>query len=160
MGTVLQDIVEKNHYRFVDEEMTWQEAVRQSCLSLVDDGSVDADYYKEIVACVEKYGPYVVFDHYVAMPHSQENAAGVHKTGIGFMVNKQIVDFGEDDGEQKVAKLFFTLAACNPDEHMNNIEQLTQIFMNEPLLDALMAATTPEEILEAEAKYPFEDDYC
>jgi PTS system ascorbate-specific IIA component len=94
------------------------------------------------------------------MPHSQENAEGVHKTGIGFMVNKQIVDFGEDDGEQKVAKLFFTLAACNPDEHMNNIEQLTQIFMNEPLLDALMAATTPEEILEAEAKYPFEDDYC
>ena len=52
MGTVLQDIVEKKHYRFVDEEMTWQEAVRQSCLSLVDDGSVDADYYKEIVACV------------------------------------------------------------------------------------------------------------
>jgi PTS system ascorbate-specific IIA component len=43
---------------------------------------------------------------------------------------------------------------------MNNIEQLTQIFMNEPLLDALMAATTPEEILEAEAKYPFVDDYC
>ena len=52
MGTVLQDIVEKKHYRFVDEEMTWQEAVRQSCLSLVDDGSVDADYYKEIVACL------------------------------------------------------------------------------------------------------------
>ena len=77
MGTVLQDIVEKKHYRFVDEEMTWQEAVRQSCLSLVDDGSVDADYYKEIVACVEKYGPYVVFDHYVAMPHSQENTGRV-----------------------------------------------------------------------------------
>ena len=95
----------------------------------------------------------------VAMPHSQENAEGVHKTGIGFMVNKQIVDFGEDDGEQKVAKLFFTLAACNPDEHMNNIEQLTQIFMNEPLLDALMEAETPEDILKAEADHPFQDDF-
>lgn len=159
MGTVLQDIVEKKHYRFVDEEMTWQEGVRQSCLSLVEDGSVDADYYKQIVACVEKYGPYVVFDHYVAMPHSQENAEGVHKTAIGFMVNKQIVDFGEDDGEKKVAKLFFTLAACDPDEHMNNIEQLMQIFMNEPLLDALMEAETPEDILKAEADHPFEDDF-
>ena len=42
---------------------------------------------------------------------------------------------------------------------MNNIEQLTQIFMNEPLLDALMEAETPEDILKAEADHPFEDDF-
>ncbi len=160
MSTVLQDIVNKKHYRFVDEEMTWQEAVRQSCLSLVDDGSVSSDYYKQINACIEKYGPYVVFDHYVAMPHTQENAEGVYKTGIGFMVNKKLVDFGEDDGEQKVAKLFFTLAACNPSEHMDNIVQLTEIFMNEPLLDALMEAETPEDILAAEAAHPYQDDFA
>ena len=160
MSTVLQDIVEKKHYLFVDEEMTWQEAVRRSALSLVEDGSVEADYYKQIVSCIEKYGPYVVFEHNVAMPHSSENAQGVHKTGIGFMVNKKMVDFGEEDGEKKEAKLFFTLAACNPEEHMHNIEQLSQIFMNEPLLDALMEANTPEDILKAEADHPFEDDFA
>ena len=100
----------------------------------------------------------MVFDHYVAMPHSQENAAGVHKTGIGFMVSKQVVDFGEDeDGEKKEAKLFFTLAACNPDEHLNNIQQLMGVFTNEELLDALMEANTHEDILAAEAKYPCEE---
>ena len=31
--------------------------------------------------------------------------------------------------------------------------------MNEELLDALAAARTPEEILEAEKKYPCEDDF-
>ncbi len=158
MATVLQTIVEKKHYKFIDEPVTWQEAVRLSAESLVADGSVDADYYQQIVDCITKYGPYVVFDHYVAMPHSQENAAGVHKTGIGFMVSKQVVDFGEDeDGEKKEAKLFFTLAACNPDEHMNNIQQLMGVFTNEELLDALMEANTPEDILAAEAKYPCEE---
>ncbi len=158
MATVLQTIVEKKHYKFIDERVTWQEAVRLSAESLVADGSVDADYYQQIVDCITKYGPYVVFDHYVAMPHSQENAAGVHKTGIGFMVSKQVVDFGEDeDGEKKEAKLFFTLAACNPDEHMNNIQQLMGVFTNEELLDALMEANTPEDILAAEAKYPCEE---
>ncbi|MCC8074726.1 MAG: PTS sugar transporter subunit IIA [Clostridiales bacterium] len=158
MATVLQTIVEKKHYKFIDEPVTWQEAVRLSTESLVADGSVDADYYQQIVDCITKYGPYVVFDHYVAMPHSQENAAGVHKTGIGFMVSKQVVDFGEDeDGEKKEAKLFFTLAACNPDEHMNNIQQLMGVFTNEELLDALMEANTPEDILAAEAKYPCEE---
>lgn len=160
MATVLQEIVEKKHYKFIDGEVTWQEAVRLSTQSLVADGSVDADYYKQIVSCIEKFGPYVVFEHYVAMPHSTENASGVYKTGIGFMVSKEIIDFGVDeDGEKKEAKLLFTLAACNPDEHLSNIQQLTEIFMNGPLLDALMEAETPEDILAAEEKHPFVDDY-
>lgn len=159
MASVLQTIVEKKHYKFVDSVESWQEGVRLSTESLVADGSVDADYYKQIVACIEKYGPYVVFEHYVAMPHSQENASGVHKTGIGFMRVKEEVSFGKDeDGEEKVAKLFFTLAACNPDEHLNNIQQLMEIFCNEDLLDALMEANTPEDILAAEAAHPSEED--
>ena len=159
MASVLQTIVEKKHYKFVDSVESWQEGVRLSAESLVADGSVDADYYKQIVACIEKFGPYVVFEHYVAMPHSQENASGVHKTGIGFMRVKEEVSFGKDeDGEEKVAKLFFTLAACNPEEHLNNIQQLMGVFCNEDLLDALMAANTPEDILAAEAAYPIEED--
>ena len=117
MASVLQTIVEKKHYAFVDRLDSWQQGVELSAKSLVADGSVDEDYYKQIVDCIEKYGPYVVFDHYVAMPHSQENAKGVHKTGIGFMRVKEPVSFGKDeDGEEKLAKLFFTLAACNPDD--------------------------------------------
>ena len=146
MASVLQTIVEKKHYKFVDSVESWQEGVRLSAESLVADGSVDADYYKQIVACIEKYGPYVVFEHYVAMPHSQENASGVHKTGIGFMRVKEEVSFGKDeDGEEKVAKLFFTLAACNPDEHLNNIQQLMGVFCNEELLDALADALGNED---------------
>lgn len=158
MASVLQTIVEKKHYKFVDHVDTWQEAVKLSTESLVADGSVDANYYEQIVNCITKFGPYVVFEHWVAMPHSQENASGVHKTGIGFMRVKDEVSFGKDeDGEEKVAKLFFTLAACNPEEHLNNIQQLMGIFMNEDLLDALIAAETPEDILAAEIAHPIEE---
>lgn len=158
MASVLQTIVEKKHYKFVDHVDTWQEAVKLSTESLVADGSVDANYYEQIVNCITKFGPYVVFEHWVAMPHSQENASGVHKTGIGFMRVKDEVSFGQDeDGEEKVAKLFFTLAACNPEEHLNNIQQLMGIFMNEELLDALIAAETPEDILAAEIAHPIEE---
>ena len=160
MASVLQTIVEKKHYRFIDGEgVTWQEAVRLSAESLVADGSVDEDYYKQIVACIEKYGPYVVFDHNVAMPHTTENAEGAHKTGIGFMVSEKLIDFGVDeDGEEKKANLFFTLSAASSEEHMDNIQQLSSIFMNDPLLDAMAAARTPEDILEAEKNYPCEED--
>ena len=160
MGTVLQDIVEKKHYLFIDGEgVTWQEAVRLSALSLVADGSVSENYYKQIVECIEKYGPYVVFDHNVAMPHTTENAEGAYGTGIGFMVSEKMIDFGYDeDGEKKEANLFFTLSASNPDEHTENIMQLSQIFVNDDLLDALAAARTPEDILAAEANFPCEEE--
>ncbi len=158
--TILQKIVERGHYKFVDRVDSWQEAVKLSCESLAETGFVSPDYYKQIVDCIEKYGPYVVFDHYVAMPHSQEGAEGANQTAVGFMRVKEDVDFGKDeDGEQKIARLFFTLAAKDPNEHLDNMQQLMAIFTNEPLLDALMEADTPEDILAAEAKYPPEEDF-
>ena len=159
MSTVLQTIVEKGHYKFIDGEgVTWQEAVKLSTESLIADGTVSADFYQQIVACIEKYGPYVVFEHNVAMPHTQENATGAYKTGIGFLASKKMISFGKDeDGEEKEANLLFTISSTNPDEHMANITQLAAIFMNEDLLDALAAAETPEDILEAEKKYPCEE---
>ena len=158
--SVLKDIVEKKHYRFIDGEgVTWQEGVRLSAESLVADGTVSPGYYKQIIACIEKYGPYVVFEHNIAMPHTTENAEGAFKTGVGFMVCEKMIDFGKDeDGEQKEANLFFTLSAANPEEHMNNISQLSDIFMNDELIDALAAARTPEDILAADEKYNTEEE--
>ena len=157
--TILQKIVERGHYKFVDRVDSWQEAVKLSCESLAKTGYVSENYYQQIVDCIEKYGPYVVFEHYVAMPHSQEGAEGAEKTAVGFLRVKEDVDFGKDeDGEQKIARLFFTLAAKDPNEHLDNMQQLMQIFTNEPLLDALMEANTPEDILKAEADYPPEDE--
>jgi Phosphotransferase system mannitol/fructose-specific IIA domain (Ntr-type) len=158
--SILQKIVRRGHYKFVDHVDSWQEGVRLSTESLVKTGYVSENYYQQIVDCIEKYGPYVVFEHYVAMPHSQEGAEGANQTAVGFMRVKEDVDFGKDeDGEDKIARLFFTLAAKDPNEHLDNMQQLMAIFTNEPLLDALMEANTPEDILAAEAKYPPEEDY-
>ncbi|MBQ8963458.1 MAG: PTS sugar transporter subunit IIA [Clostridia bacterium] len=157
--TILQKIVERGHYKFVDRVDSWQEAVKLSCESLAKTGYVSDSYYQQIVDCIEKYGPYVVFEHYVAMPHSQEGAEGAEKTAVGFLRVKEDVYFGKDeDGEDKYARLFFTLAAKDPNEHLDHIQQQMQIFTNEPLLDALMAADTPEDILKAEKDFPPEEE--
>lgn len=157
--SILKKIVERGHYMFVDRVDSWQEGVRLSTESLVKTGYVSENYYQQIVDCIEKYGPYVVFDHLIAMPHSQEGAEGAFKTGVGFLRVKEDVDFGKDeDGEQKIARLFFTLAAKDPSEHIDNIQQLMNVFCNDELIDALLVADTPEDILAAEAKYPCEEE--
>lgn len=158
MESVLKTIIAEKHFRFEDHVDSWQEAIRLSTLSLVADGSVEEDYYRQIVNSIEKYGPYVIFDHQVAMPHSQESVTGVYKSGIGFLRVKEPVSFGKDEeGQEKTAQLFFTLASRGPLDHLNTIQQLAALFCNEDLLDALIAAETPEAVLEAEATYVFEN---
>ena len=114
--------------------------------------SIEANYKEDIVACVEKYGPYIVLMPNIAMPHSQEGAEGVHKTSIGFMKLDKPVSFDPEDPE-KDAQLFFTLASCNPEQHMNNMVRLSELLMNEEVVAALLKAETPEDLLEIQKQY-------
>ena len=90
---MLREFVEQKHYKFAPGADSWQDAIRMSCESLEADGTVEANYKEDIIACVEKYGPYIVIMPNIAMPHSQEGAQGVHKTAIGFMKLDKPVSF-------------------------------------------------------------------
>ena len=149
---MLRDFVEQKHYKFAAEAPDWKEAIRMSCESLEADGTIEANYKEDIVACVEKYGPYIVLMPNIAMPHSQEGAEGVHKTSIGFMKLDKPVSFDPEDPE-KDAQLFFTLASRNPEQHMNNMVRLSELLMNEEVVAALLKAETPEDLLEIQKQY-------
>ena len=131
---------------------TWQDAIVASCAALEKQGVVDACYSKAIIECVEKYGPYIVIAPNIAMPHSTENALGVNKTGIGFMKVEKPVSFDDND-EEKSAQLFFTLAACNHEEHLNNMMKLSEMLMDDDLVADLVKVTNDEELLALSKKY-------
>lgn len=149
---MLREFVEKKHYKFASGASDWREAIRMSCESLEADGTIDASYEEDIIACVEKYGPYIVIMPNVAMPHSQEGAQGVHRTAIGFMRLEHPVSFDSEDPE-KDAQLFFTLASCNSDQHIDNMVRLSEILMKEEVVEALGKAETPEDLLRIQELY-------
>lgn len=149
---MLKEFVEKKHYKFAQSAPSWQEAIRMSCESLEADGTVEANYKEDIIKCVTKYGPYIVIMPNVAMPHSQECAKGVHKTEIGFMKLEEAVSFEEGNPEMD-AKLFFTLASCNPEQHLGNMQRLSNLMMNEKVMESLLNAKTPEDLIEIQEKY-------
>lgn len=149
---MLKEFVEKGHYLFADSARDWQDAVRMSCRCLEADQTVERGYAEQIVRCVEKYGPYIVLMPGIAMPHAQEGAEGVHKTAIGFMKLRKPVSFAPGDPD-KDAVLFFTLAACNSDQHMQNMVKLSEMLMNEQLVEELKRAEQPEDLLKLQKKY-------
>lgn len=149
---MLKEFVEKKHFKFAEEAKDWKEAIRMSCEPLEADGTVEANYKEDIIKCVEKYGPYIVIAPNVAMPHSQEGAEGVNKTAVSFMKLEKPVSFEPGDPE-KDAQLFFTLASCNPDQHLDNMSRLSEMLMDEDLVEALAKAGTPEDLLALQKKF-------
>ncbi|MDA9471501.1 PTS sugar transporter subunit IIA [Enterococcus sp. 5H] len=123
---------------------TWEEAVSLSCQNLLEKKIITQQYIDEIIACVQKYGAYIVIVPGVAMPHSSEESQGVLGTAISFTKMNQDVVF-EEGNTEKNARLFFTLAAKNSDEHVENISKLSEMLMTDGLIEALMTVETMED---------------
>ncbi len=149
---LLKDIISKNHYLFLDHVETWEEAIRMSCKPLEIDGTVEPSYAELIIECVKKFGPYIVLFPNYAMPHSTENAEGVHDTAISFMKLEKPVSF-EPGNPEKDALVFFTLAATNKDKHVENMEGLFDMLTNEDLLEELLTVKTVQDLNNLAEKY-------
>lgn len=147
---LLREICEKGYAAFEEGPLSWRDAVRACCRPLERQGAVSAAYADEIIACVERHGPYIVLVPGVAMPHSTENAHGCLRTAIGFMRCAQPVHFLEGDPD-KDAQIFFTLCATDPAEHLANMQRLYAILTDQGVLDRLKAATGPADLLAIDA---------
>lgn len=149
---MLTQIIEQNNYCFHKHFETWQEAIKASCEPFEKNGVVDERYAQLIIECVEKYGPYIVLTPMVAMPHSQENAEGVMKTAVSFMRVEDPVHFDENDSA-KDAKIFFTIASQDHDQHIQNLMKLSEMLVNEELIKELLEVKDVHELKTLAQKY-------
>ena len=142
---LLKDIVEANHYSFVDSFDSWQDSIYGAAQPMVADGTLDNQYLDKIIENVNTYGPYFIIMPDVAMPHSTLGGTGVYKTAIGFCKVKEPVVFDPND-ETKNARLFFTLAAVDNEQHLQNMVQLSEMLVKEGIVEDLLAAETKEDL--------------
>jgi len=149
---MLREFVEKKHYAFHDEAIDWRDALYKAVQPLIDDGTVEKEYADNVVQCVEKYGPYIILLPGVAMPHSTEGGSLVHKTTISFMKLQKPVSFDDEDPD-KYADLFFTLASCNAEEHLEDMQKLAGLLADEELLEELHQVKGEEDLIKLADKY-------
>lgn len=149
---LLNQFVEQKVTCYHQSFETWQDAVKASGQPLIDQGYIDERYITAVISCVEKYGPYIVIAPNIAMPHSTEGAEGVNKTTIGFMKVEEPVVFDPDDHE-KDARLFFMLAAANHEEHLKNMMALSEMLMNDELVEDLLKVKNDDDLMTVADKY-------
>lgn len=149
---LLREMVEKKHVHFIDGAEDWKDAIRQSCKPLEADGTVTDGYAEEIIACVEKHGPYIAIMPGFALPHAMEKSACVNGTAISFMKTQRDVSFDDSDPDKK-ATVFFTLASTDSERHLRNMRQLFKMLTNEKLCEDLQQTRSVADLLELADRY-------
>lgn len=124
---------------------SWEEAIKKSAKPLVERGSVKESYVKGIIDSVNENGPYFVLTKHVALAHTRPEF-GVNNMDLNFTVLETPVKFGKE--ELDPIKLIITLAATDSTSHLDVIADLTEILIDEELLEKIFSVKTSEEMYE------------
>lgn len=149
---MLRELVNKKLTQFEESFNSWETAVRASYQKMLQQNIVEDIYVDQVVDCIKEFGPYIVLIPNVAMPHSSQEAKGVNQSAVSFMKVENPVVFEEGNAE-KDAQLFFSLAALDPQQHMSNIMALSELLMNEKLVEELKNAKSDADLIALSEKY-------
>lgn len=129
-----------------EQPKNWEDAIRISCKALLEKKLISEVYVNEIISSVKEHGPYIVIAPNVAMPHATAESEGVFGTAISFTkFPQQVLFYDENENEEKPAQLFFTLAAKNADEHLENITKLMELLMEDGMIEKLLDTKTIDD---------------
>ncbi len=123
---------------------SWEEAVRFSSQSLLEQGFIEKSYIESMIDSVNEFGPYIVIAPNIAMPHARPEA-GSNKVGFAVMLCEEPVSFSKAPEHQ--ARLFVTLSCVNADTHLKMIQALVGVLGDDEKFNQILNATTKKEIL-------------
>lgn len=122
----------------------WRAAITLAGDALVAGGVTTDDYTAEMIAAVDKLGPYIVIAPGLAIAHSRPSPA-VLRAGLSWVTLDQPVSFGHKKNDP--VSLVIGLAAPDHEGHLEMMQALASVLMNADLLAALKAADSPAEVL-------------
>ncbi|MDJ0338025.1 PTS sugar transporter subunit IIA [Cryobacterium sp. PH31-O1] len=122
----------------------WQAAITLAGDALVAGGVTTDEYTNEMIAAVEKLGPYIVIAPGLAIAHSRPSPA-VLRAGLSWVSLDEPVRFGHKKNDP--VSLVIGLAAPDHEGHLEMMQALAGVLMNAELLAALQAADSPAQVL-------------
>lgn len=142
---MLVDSIDRALIDVIHEECDdWQRAIQITTKYLEENGYVTSSYASAIIASTKLNGPYYVLCPGVAMPHARPEQGAI-KTGIGIHVFTHPVDFQSDLGP---ASVLLTLSAIDSDTHIQLIQSLSEMLVDENNIDKLANATSKEDVID------------
>jgi PTS system ascorbate-specific IIA component len=125
------------------EAADWRAAIRLAGDGLVAGGATTDVYTDEMIAAVEKHGPYIVIAPGIALAHSRPSPA-VLTGGLSWVSLASPVEFGNVANDP--VTLVIGLAAVDHNAHLEVMSALAGVLSDSSAMERLNAATTPDDV--------------
>lgn len=139
---MISDMLKPENIRILDCVEDWKGAILTSVAPLEKGGFVTDAYGENIINMTLEYGPYYVLTENVALIHGRPEMGAI-KSQLAVTVLKQPVKFSEDGYP---VRLLVALAATDSESHIDVIQSLADIFMNESAILEIIHADSEDEI--------------
>ncbi len=121
----------------------WREAIRASGDLLTSTGSATPSYTDQMIAAIDKFGPYIVIAPGFALAHAQASEDVLH-TGMSFVQLAHPVSFGHKTNDP--VHLVVGLASKDHDAHMGALQQLAGFLSVPEVTEQLRSAADADEL--------------
>ena len=139
------DILDKSTIQIDDGSiLNWHGAIRKAARPLVENGTIGRDYVEAMIDVVQKEGPYINIGPNIALAHSRPSES-VKKVGLALLKTNQAIDLVNKDHP---IKLWFVLSAVDSTSHLKVIQDLSQVLMDSERTNAMLNASSVDEILD------------
>lgn len=91
----------------------YKEAIELLGNNMMTRNSIKKDYIKDILNNIKKYGPYIVIENGIAIPHSN-SIKNVNKIDISILILEEEIYFNDE----KFANMFFCFSSPDKDSHL------------------------------------------
>ncbi len=141
----INEMLKPENVRIAESVATWQDAIRLAIAPLRDGGFVEPRYEDEIIRATNEMGPYYVLTEDVALIHGRPED-GCIKGQMAVTVLKQPIKFSEDSFD---VRLLVALAAEDSNSHIEAMQVLAGIFMDEEKIAQIVALNETAQIYQA-----------
>lgn len=141
----IQEMLKPENVRIARSVDTWQDAIRLAVAPLREGGYVEPRYEDEIIRATNEMGPYYVLTEDVALIHGRPED-GCIKGQMAVTVLKQPIKFSEDSFD---VRLLVALAAEDSNSHIEAMQVLAGIFMDEQKIASIVESDDTQAIYQA-----------
>ena len=141
----ITEMLKRENVRLADSVASWQDAIKLAIAPLNEGGYVEDRYADEIIRATNEMGPYYVLTEDGALIHGRPED-GCIKGQLAVTVLKKPVKFSEDSFD---VRILVALAAEDSNSHIEAMQVLAGIFMDEDKIAQIVASDDADEIYQA-----------
>ncbi|UJL47394.1 BglG family transcription antiterminator [Virgibacillus sp. NKC19-16] len=138
----LDELITPEYITVRDSVNSWEEAIRVSAESLIENGKIDPKYVEAMIHHTGE-DPYIVIGPNIAIPHAAPEE-GVREVGMSLLKLDEGVHFTSDYS----INLVIVIAAVDKQQHIHALMQLMKLAGSERDRKRVINASSAEEIYE------------